>query len=273
MNPSVLTACLRTGVAIALVANVALATARPNDTIWGDGFEPYAGVGPTQSCPFTPNGEGFFTLSSGASNYAVRLPVGYDVQNPQPQRLLVAIHGCGDSAMNFATWAAVPFALRPTQDYIAISVGGRDGQCWSIGTDDGLVAAAITHASSCFWVHPHKIVLAGYSSGGGLAYHLAMATTRDYAGVLIENSSLSSAVGGAGQVNAALAAAGWSINIAHSARIGDGSYPIAGVRADRDKILAHDFPLQYRELDGTHDGSSDDWSEFLLPKMANWISP
>ena len=66
----------------------------------------------------------------------------------------------------------------------------------------------IAHASSCFWVHPHKVVLAGYSSGGGLAYHLAMATTRDYAGVLIENSSLSSAVGGSGQGDAALAAAG-----------------------------------------------------------------
>ncbi len=243
------------------------------DAVFNDGFEPYAGIGPTQTCPYTPDGNGFFTLTSPASNYAVRLPPGYDAQNPQPQRLLVAIHGCGDNAMNFATWAASPYALRATQNYIAISIGGRDGACWNIGTDDALVSAAITHVSSCFYVHQHKIVLAGYSSGGGLAYHLAMTDARRYAGVLIENSSLSSAVGGAGNVNAALDAAWWKISVAHSARIGDMSYPIAGVQTDRDKMLAHDFQLQYRELDGTHNGTSDDWSLFLIPKMANWVSP
>ncbi|MEO6688464.1 MAG: hypothetical protein ABIN56_05070 [Dokdonella sp.] len=243
------------------------------DAVFNDGFEPYAGIGPTQTCPYTPDGNGFFTLTSPASNYAVRLPPGYDAQNPQPQRLLVAIHGCGDNAMNFATWAASPYALRATQNYIAISIGGRDGTCWNIGTDDALVSAAITHVSSCFYVHQHKIVLAGYSSGGGLAYHLAMTDARRYAGVLIENSSLSSAVGGAGNVNAALDAAWWKIDVAHSARIGDMSYPIAEVQADRGKMLAHDFPLQYRELDGTHNGTSDDWSLFLIPKMANWVSP
>jgi predicted esterase len=247
--------------------------AHPNDTVYVDGFEPYAGPGPTQVCPHTPDSNGFFTLTSSASNYVVRLPVGYDAQNPQPQRLLVAMHGCGDTAMNFAGWAAAPFDLRATQNYIAISVGGRDSQCWNIGTDDHFVSEAIEHVSSCFYVHAHKIVLAGYSSGGGLAYHLAMATTRDYAGVLIENSSLSSGVGGAGNVDAALTAAGWPINIAHSARLGDDSYPIAGVQADRVKILAHGFPLQYRELPGDHNGTSDDWAQYLIPKMANWVSP
>jgi poly(3-hydroxybutyrate) depolymerase len=257
----------------ALLLGSATLRAASNDTIHDDGFEPYAGSGPTQTCPYTPDSNGFFTLTSPASTYVVRLPPGYDAQNPQPQRLLVAIHGCGDTAMNFATWGAVPFVLRPTQDYIAISIGGRDGQCWNIGTHDVLVTAAIAHVSACFYVHQHMIVLAGYSSGGGLAYHLAMANTRDYAGVLIENSSLSSAVGGASQVDAALDQAGWKIEIAHSARIDDGSYPIAVVQADRVKLLAHGFPLQYRELPGTHDGTSDDWSEYLIPKMAAWVSP
>lgn len=261
--------------ALALLVAASAARALPlnaADAVFNDGFEPYAGSGPTQTCPYTPDANGFFTLTSPASTYAVRLPPGYDTQHPQPQRLLVAIHGCGDNAMNFATWAASPYALRSTQNYIAISIGGRDGACWNIGTDDALVTAAITHVSSCFYVHQHKIVLAGYSSGGGLAYHLAMTDARRYAGVLIENSSLSSVVG-TGNVNAALDAVWWLINVAHSAHINDESYPISGVRADRDKMLAHQIPLQYREAPGTHDGSSEDWSDYLIPKMTNWVSP
>jgi poly(3-hydroxybutyrate) depolymerase len=236
-----------------------------------DAAENEAGPGPTQECPFTADGDGFFTLTSARSDYVVRLPGGYDVAAPQPQRLLVAIHGCGDSAYNFATWGAVPYALRDSQDYLAISIGGRDGECWNITDDGAIVTAAIEHVRSCFYVHQKQIVLAGYSSGGMLSYKLAMTDAPSYAGALIENSGLSQGVGG--NVDAALDAAGWKIHVAHSARIMDGSFDIDGVRADRDKMLAHDFPLEYRELDGTHDGTSDDWSEYLIPAMATWSAP
>ncbi len=230
-----------------------------------------AGPGPTQDCPFTADAAGFFTLTSPQSDYVVRLPIGYDVDAPEPQRLLVAIHGCGDSAYNFATWGAVPYDLRGTQDYLAISIGGRDGMCWSVPADAAIVTAAIAHVRSCFYVHQKQIVVAGYSSGGMLAYNLAMTDAASYAGALIENSGLSQGVGG--NVDGALDAADWKIHVAHSARIMDGSFPIAGVRADRDKMLAHDFPLEYRELDGTHDGTSADWAEYLIPAMSGWRAP
>ena len=244
------------------------------DPIFADGYEPdtSAGPGPTQSCPFTANADGFFTLNSASSSYVVRLPVGYSVANPQPQRLLVALHGCGDTAMNFATWAAVPSALRDSQNYIAISIGGRENQCWNISTDAALVTAAISHVRSCFYVHQRRVVLAGFSSGGMLAYKMAMTDALKYAGVLIENSGLSQAVG-VGNVDATLNSAAWRINVAHSARTEDGSFLIAGVRGDRDKLLAHAFPLQYRELAGTHDGSTDDWALYLIPRMVNWTVP
>lgn len=228
-----------------------------------------AGPGPTQDCPSTADANGFFTLNSGSADYVVRLPPGFDAA--VPHRLLVAIHGCGDTAMNFATWGAVPWAMRDTQDYIAISLGGRDNACWTMSTDGAIVDAAIAHVRSCFYVHQKQIVLAGYSSGGMLAYHEGMAKADRYAGLLIENSGLSAGVGG--NVDAALDAAAWKLHVAHTARIMDGSFAIDGVRADRDKLLAHDFPLEYRELDGTHDGSSDDWVEYLLPKMASWRAP
>ncbi len=228
-----------------------------------------AGPRPTQTCPATPDANGFFTLTSTAADYVVRLPPGFDPE--VPHRLLVAIHGCGDSAMNFATWGAVPWALRDTQDYVAISLGGRDGMCWTMGTDGAIVDAAIAHVRSCFWVHQKQIVLAGYSSGGMLAYRVGLANADRYAGLLIENSGLSQGVDG--NPAAALDAAAWKLHVAHTARIMDGSFAIVGVRADRDAMLARDFPLEYRELDGGHDGSSDDWAAYLIPKMATWSAP
>ena len=230
------------------------------------------GPGPTASCPIIADDDGFFQLTSAKSDYWVRLPPDYDLQTPRPRRLLVALHGCGDTAFKFATWAAVPAALRASQDYIAISIGGGDGRCWDLRQDPDLVTAAIAHVRSCFYVHQKQIVLGGFSSGGMLAYKLAMSDAGTYAGVLIEDSGLSQGLDG-GSVDAALTNAAWKINIAHTARTRDGLFAIAGVRADRDKMIARGFPLQYRELDGVHSGNPDDWSEFLIPKMAGWASP
>src|SRR5664279_1495194 len=143
-----------------LLIAVSPRAAASGDFIFADDFS-LPGPGPTQSCTINPDADGFFTLSSALSNYAVRLPPAYEVAHPRPSRLLVALHGCADTAMNFATWAAAPFALRSSQNYIAISVGGRDGGCWNL-SDGPLVAAAIAHVRSCFYVHQERIVLGGY---------------------------------------------------------------------------------------------------------------
>ena len=230
------------------------------------------GPGPTQQCTVTKDANGFFQLTSPLSDYSVHLPAAYDVEHPQPTRLLVGLHGCGDTAANFATWAVVPFSLRATHDYIGISVGGRDGQCWNIAQDGAVVAAAIAHVRSCFYVHQKQIVIGGYDSGGMLAYDVGLRNAASYAGILVENSGLSQAVGSA-NVDAVLQAAAWHINVAHTARLGDTLFPIAGVRADRDKMLSAGIGLEYRELAGDHDGTSDDWADFLLPEMASWSAP
>lgn len=258
---------------LAVLSMLAATCVQATDLIYANDFEIDAGPGPTQTCTVNPDANGFFTLTSAASDYVVRLPPGYDTLNPVPQRLLVAIHGCGDTALNFATWAAVPVALRGTQNYIAIAIGGQDGACFNTSSDTALVSAAIEHVRSCFYVHRRHIVLGGYSTGGMLAYKMAVSPGLVYAGVLIENSGLSQAVGGVGNVDAALDAAIWPLNVGHTARLSDASFTITGVRVDRDKLTAHAFPVQYRELDGTGDGDSDDWALYLIPLMANWASP
>ncbi|CAN5712098.1 hypothetical protein BH09MYX1_BH09MYX1_02410 [soil metagenome] len=230
------------------------------------------GPGPTTQCTYTKDADGFFKLTSPKSDYIVRLPPAYNLQNPQPTRLLVSLHGCGDTAMNHATWAAVPYALRTTQDYIAISLGGREGACWNASTDSALVFAAIAHVRTCFYVHQKKVVLAGYSSGGDLTYLTALKNASMFAGILIEHSDITQNVG-ANNVASTLAGASWKLNVAISAGINDGVYPIATVRGDRDKMITAGFPVKYEELPNTHDGTSDDWAKFLIPKMATWVAP
>ena len=113
-------------------------------------------------------------------------------------------------------------------------------------------------------MHQQKIVLAGYSSGGILAYKMGITESAKYAGIIIENSGL----GGTQPTSAS-----WKINVAHIAHLSDDSFPIAGARADWTKLEAAGIPLQKKEVPGTHDGTSDDWSDFLVPKIAAWKAP
>jgi hypothetical protein len=141
---------------LAAASMLVVSAAHAADLIFANDFDPEEGPGPTQTCTINPDASGFFTLNGPGSSAVVRLPPGYDAGNPTPQRLLIALHGCGDTALNFATWAAVPFALRASQNYIGAALGGRDGQCWSLGTDAPLVTAAIANIRSCFYVHRRR---------------------------------------------------------------------------------------------------------------------
>jgi predicted esterase len=219
------------------------------------------GPAPT-GCPApTKDQNGFFKRTTAKSDYVAFVPKSYA---GKPTTLVVGIHGCGDSAQNFATWAIAPWKTRATQSHIGISIGGKDGQCWDPNTDVEKVTAAIEDISKCYYVHQQKVVLAGYSSGGIMAYRMGLSSSDKYAGILIENSAL----GGASPSSAK-----WKINIAHTANTGDTTFPISKVKQDWAKIEAAGLPLLKREGNGTHEGSGDDWSDWLLPKIAAWKAP
>jgi hypothetical protein len=237
----------------------------------GSGGSNDAGPGPTQDCPFTKDMDGFFTLTSPLSDYVARLPANYDVANPEPTRLIVALHGCEDTAYNHATWAGVPYNLRDSQDYISISLGGRDGGCWKVPDDKAIIDAAVAHVRSCFYVHQKKIVLAGFSSGGDLTYVTSMHYAKTYAGILIEHSDLTDNVG-AGNVDSVIAGAAWKFNVSIRAGDNDMVYPIATVKSDYQKMLAAGFPIKITETADTHDGTSTDW-EALIPQSSTWLAP
>ena len=227
------------------------------------------GPAPTRTPSFTPDGDGFFQLQTAASNlpYTVRLPVGYVATTPWP--MVIGLHGCGDNAAHFATWAVVPYDELGIQPYLAVSVGGRDGGCWDLGQDEAKVLEVVADVRTMFYVHQKKVTIAGYSSGGDLAFYTGIRNAYTFAGILIENSGLPFA----DQTDNALASAQWKLNVAMTVHTQDDNYPPAVTHADRDKLIAAGFPVQFQEVDGTHDGTSDEWVSYLLPKIAGFVAP
>lgn len=227
------------------------------------------GAPPTRAATIHADEQGFFELHTQASNlsYWARLPVGFAAGTPYP--LVVGLHGCGDSAKNFVTWAVAPYDQRATQAHIGVSIGGRDGGCWDLGQDEAKVLEVVADVRQMFFVHQKKVTLAGYSSGGMLAYYTGMRNAYTFAGILIENSGLPFA----DQTDAVLAAAEWKLNVAMSVHLGDANFTIAATRGDRDRLQGAGFPVQFREVEGDHDGNSGDWVDFLLPKIVGFEAP
>ena len=118
----------------------------------------------------------FFTRYSGASSYVGYVPNGY---TGQPTRLLVGLHGCGDSAWNFASWGVNPYDTRDTQDYIGISIDGASagGSCWD-SSDESKVLAAIDDISKCLYVHQQKVVIAAFPRRRARVRHGSRGTRR-----------------------------------------------------------------------------------------------
>ncbi|HSO30851.1 MAG TPA: hypothetical protein VLT33_00005, partial [Labilithrix sp.] len=75
-----------------------------------------AGPRPTAACTVSKDSAGFFTRTTSKSGYVAYVPAGYD--GTAPMRLIVGLHGCGDSAANFATWGVNPYATRAAQTHI-----------------------------------------------------------------------------------------------------------------------------------------------------------
>jgi predicted esterase len=180
--------------------------------------------------------------------------------------MILGLHGCGDTASTFAQWGLAPTDVQATQGYIAVSVGGKDGTCWNEGTDVQPALDELEEAFACFYVHRRKVMVAGYSSGGGMAYILGLKHAEKFAGILIEHSGMT-------DPNGLLAAPAWRINVAHIGAKRDGFYPPAKYQADWAALRAKGHLVVSEELDIGHDGRAQDWVRTLLPKATVWVKP
>lgn len=210
----------------------------------------------------------FFHLNSGQSAYVGYLPKNYVDTKSLP--LFVWSHGCGGNAEG-DLWTI------KSENYIAISIGGRDGACWQPGTDNQKVLSAISDVSTYYNIDKNKIFLGGYSSGGDLTYRVGFENAGLFAGLLVENSDPFRDTGS----NSAnlIKAASWKINIAHLAHLSDATYPITTVRNSINTLKVNGFPATLIEKAGTHwdddkgtTGTNYDLVNFLLPYIinANW---
>lgn len=215
------------------------------------------------------------TLNSSASPYFVYVPTAYDASHNTPSKVFVWLHGCGGYAANDA-WVVSPGG---SQSWVTVSVGGRDGACWNIGSDSTIVLAALDDVKRRLNVDPRKVVIGGYSSGGNLAYRTAFYNARRFAGVLGENTAPFYGTGSS--QSSSINASTWKLNVAHLAHVGDTTFSIGTVRVETDALKVAGFPETRIERPGTHwdndttsSGTNYDLRKYLLPYLdAGWSAP
>lgn len=228
---------------------------------------------PVSTVPADPiafSKDSVLTLTDPQSDYWLYVPDPYDSTHQTPTELFVWMHGCGGEG------AGDIYTISPStsEQYISLSVGGREDTCWDPNVDQDKVLAAIADVETHFNIDRHRIVIGGYSSGGDLAYRTAFYHADMFAGVLAENTSPFRDTDSSQA--ASLAAASWKFNVVHLAHTEDDVYPIAGVKQETDAMAAAGFPIQLIERPGAHyDANTDsDMQTLLLPHLNDgWRSP
>jgi hypothetical protein len=232
-----------------------------------------------------PVAEPFFHAGGGAEYWGF-IPRSYDATNQTPMTLFVWLHGCGGEAEG-DSWVVDPGAEEGVpQDWITLSLGGRDGGCWNpLAATEPLVMAALADFETHFNVNRRRVILGGYSSGGDLAYRTGFRHSATFAGLLIENSSPFRDTESTEAES--LAAATTKLHIVHLAHLQDETYGIEGVRAETNAVKAAGFPLERIEVRGEHwndpgdvveghavPGTDADLRTYLLPHIDDgWLAP
>jgi predicted esterase len=221
-----------------------------------------------------PVAEPFFHAGGGAEYWGF-IPRSYDATNQTPTTLFVWLHGCGGEAEGDA-WVVDPGAEEGVpQDWMTLSLGGRDGGCWNpLAETEPLVMAAIADFETHFNVNRRRIILGGYSSGGDLAYRTAFKHSSTFAGLLIENSApFRDTEASEAEL---LGAATTKFPIVHLAHEQDMTYKLGEVEPEIAAVRATGFQVELIVRPGGHSDShtNPDLLAYLLPHIDDgWLAP
>lgn len=232
-------------------------------------------------------------------SYYVATPPKYDATGNTPMRLLVWMHGCGGEAEGdtYEMMASNKLAggEDDNRDFIVISIGGTDKGCWNPDTDVVKVLMAVADVTTHFNIDRRHIFIAGYSSGGDLAYRTIFYNADEFAGILAVNTNPFRDTGSTEAQSTAAAA--WKFNIAQVAHSEDTEYhPDActdclegggedpGVSPAMSDLQSAGYNVQYIIKPGTHSDEDDfvhhtgtdyDFRQYALPFIDNpaWESP
>jgi hypothetical protein len=217
-----------------------------------------------------PVGEPFRHVGECGNEYFGFVPSSYRAGTPMP--LLIWLHGCGGEAEGDA-WVVGPVAEEEPQGWLTLSLGGRDGGCWVPSIDEAKVMAALADFEAHFDVNRRRVILAGYSSGGDLAYRTGFRHSPTFAGLLIENSAPFRDTESTQAES--LAAATTKLHIVHLAHEADEIYGLAEVEEEVAAVKAAGFPITLVKRPGRHyDSHTDsDLRTYLLPHIDDgWLA-
>ncbi len=238
-----------------------------------------------------------------SGSYYVATPPSYDETGATPMRLLVWMHGCGGEAEGDTYEMMASNKLDgeghiqddEKRDFIVISIGGTDGGCWNPDADVVKVLMAVADVTTHFNIDRRRIFIAGYSSGGDLAYRTIFYNADEFAGILAVNTHPFRDTGSTEAQS--MAAAAWRFNIAQVAHSEDTEYhPEActdclegggddpGVSPAMNDLETAGYNVEYVIEPGTHfdeddfvnhTGTDYDFRQYALPFIDNpgWESP
>ncbi len=226
-----------------------------------------------------------FAVNAGAVHYYGFVPSSYDATNQTATPLLVWLHGCYGEAEGDA-WVVDP---DEGQEWLTLSLAGREGGaegvCWVPSVDEAKVMAALADFETHFNVDRQRVILAGYSSGGDLAYRTGFRHSATFAGLLIANSTpFRDTESSAAE---SLAAATTKFPIVALAHEQDETYPLATVERETNEVKTAGFPLTLIKRRGEHwnepgekvegvtvPGTDADIRTYLLPHIDDgWLAP
>lgn len=135
---------------------------------------------------------GVFTSEAGALQAALFTPLHYEANYAYP--LLIWLHGPGENELQLRRL----MPLLSLRNYVAVGLRGtmRDAQAlrpdsytWSqqpahVSQAAERLAAGMALACQRFHVHPRRMFVAGFGTGGTMAYRLALLYPDRFAGVL-----------------------------------------------------------------------------------------
>jgi poly(3-hydroxybutyrate) depolymerase len=203
---------------------------------------------PKQPCTASQDKVGYTNRTASGNPYVAYVPASYTPTAFVP--LVVALHGAGDTAMNYLSviWQANADA----KGFIVIAPEGTaplgPGYTWN-STDETLILAATADVYNCYSIDPKKQIMHGFSAGGIMAYLIGLDHAALYSGISISSADLGSAEAVHGS---SLLPSAWLIPVSHFHGTEDQNFPIQYAIQGMDELVEAGHPFYWHPFDGGH---------------------
>jgi poly(3-hydroxybutyrate) depolymerase len=205
--------------------------------------------GPTkQPCTVSQDKIGYTNRTASGNPYVAYVPASYNPNVLTP--LVIALHGAGDTAMNYLSviWQGNADA----DGFIVIAPEGTDplggGYTWDT-TDVPLILAAAVDVYNCYAVDWRKEIMHGFSAGGIMAYLIGLEKASLFSGISISSADLGSAEAVYG---GSLLPSAWEIPVSHFHGTQDQNFPISYAITGMEELIEAGHPFYWHPFDGGH---------------------